>query len=164
MGFDWKDAVQADASVSDAADAAPALGTPSAFDAGDHKGIAFWAKSNTGALQQVGVHFSDMRQAAAGGECDASVYFNSPVECGDDYFKNVPITASWAQYHVLFADPLVHTQNYTLMGLHAGGLDTHHLYQTHFQINNGSFAGMGAVAPLPAFDISVAYITFYDGI
>ncbi len=163
MGFNWTNVIPPGTDMSDAADAAPALGVPGPYDASAHKGITFYGKSNGAASLAVGLHFSDAREAAAAGECDATVYLNGPLECGDDYFKNYTFTTSWQNFTVKFADPLLKTQNYTTMDLAPGKLDTTHLYQVHFQVNNAAYAGKGATDAGPAFDISVAYITWYDG-
>ena len=60
---------------------------------------------------------SDGLPGSAGGECDASVYLNNPVECGDDYFKTYTFTNTWQNFVVKFADPLLKTQNYSGMAL-----------------------------------------------
>jgi hypothetical protein len=165
-GFDWKDITPP---VSDdGGDAAAALGVPAAFDATGHTGISFYAKSNTGAVQQISLHFSDSREAAAAGMCNADAAYTvfdggadtitSPTECSDDFFKNVNLTTDWANYTVKFTS--VATQNYSTMGLKT--LDITKLYQVHFQINNPGYAGK-PIAPMKAWDYSIAYITFYDG-
>lgn len=163
MGFNWTNVIPPGTVMPDAADAAPVLGVPGPFDASAHKGIAFYGKSNGTASVPVGLHFSDMREAAAGGLCDASVYVNNPVECGDDYFKNYTFTTAWQNFFVKFKDPTLKTQNYSGMMLAPGGLDTTKLYQVHFQVNNAAFKGAGPTDAAPGFDISVAYITWYDG-
>jgi hypothetical protein len=167
MGFNWTnvlpDAGAVDLDAAAAADAAPVLGTPGPYDASGHKGMTFYGKSNGSGPVVVGIHFSDARNAAAGGECDASVYLNSPVECGDDYFKNYTFAPTWGNFVVKFADMALKTQDYSGMHLPPGALDTTKLYQVHFQVNNGAFKGTGATDAAPGFDISVAYVTWYDG-
>jgi hypothetical protein len=169
MGFDWQDVSPADAGASDAADAGPALGVPVAFDASAHSGIGFYGRSSTGASQIVGVHFSDKREAVAGGLCDADASFtiyeggadtnNSPTECNDDFLKNVSFTQDWSFFIVKFADA---RQGFA-DGYPLAALDPTTLFQVHFQVNNHDYAGSGPVAPEPAWDISVATITWYDG-
>ena len=165
-GFDWKDITPPMAD--DGGDAAAALGVPAAFDATGHTGISFYARTNIGTAQQISVHFSDKREAAAAGICNADAAYtvfdggadtiNSPTECSDDFLKNVNITNAWANYTVKFTAAA--TQNYSGMGLKA--LDITKLYQVHFQINNPGYAGK-PIAPMKPWDYSIAYITWYDG-
>jgi hypothetical protein len=169
MGFDWKDLTPP--SDSDAADASPALGVPIAFDASMHQGINFYGMSGTGKNQAASVHFSDSREAAAAGMCNSDAAYvvydggadtvNNPTECGDDFFKTVTFTPTWTSFTVKFSSTA--TQGYSGMVLTPKTLDTTKLYQIHFQVNNPGYAGKGPIAPEPAWDIRVAYITWYDG-
>jgi hypothetical protein len=165
MGFNWTN-VLPDSGAPDpdaSSEAGPAAGQPGPYDASAHKGIAFYGISNGSGSVVVSVHFSDAREAPAAGECDASVYVNNPVECGDDYFKNYTFTNTWQNFTVKFADPLLKTQNYSGMALAPGKLDTTQLYQVHFQVTNTAFKGTGPTDATAGYSISVAYVTWYDG-
>jgi hypothetical protein len=167
MGFDWKD--QTPPNDDAGPDAAAALGVPVSFDASMHTGISFFGISNTGKNQSVGVHFSDKREAAAGGICNADAAYtvfdggadtvNSPSECSDDFLKAVTFTSTWTNYTVKFAAT---AQGFS-DGMPLTALDPTTLYQVHFQVNNPGYAGKGPITPEPAWDISVSYITWYDG-
>jgi hypothetical protein len=162
MGFDWIDlSPPGDAGP----DAAAALGVPSSFDGSSHTGISFYGISNTGKSQAVGIHFSDQREAAAAGLCNAdagyTVYdggadtINNPSECSDDFVKSVNFTATWTNFTVKFSS--------TIQGF-SDGTPLAALDPKTFQVNNPGYAGKGPIAAEPAWDISVAYITWYDGL
>jgi hypothetical protein len=169
MGFDLQDVLPVDAGGGDAADAAAAPGVPTAFDASRHLGIGFYGRSNSLASQTVGVHFTDIREAVVGGICDADAAFtvfdggadtiNGPTECSDDFLKNVTFTPDWAFFTVTFASA---RQGFT-DGDPLAAIDPSKLVEIHFQVNNPGYLGTGPIAPEPAWDISVAYITWYDG-
>jgi hypothetical protein len=170
-GFDFEDQVPPGAPLQ--ADGGQVPGVPVSFDGSAHNGIGFWAKSNitSPATQLVGIHLADNREAAGGGVCDASVPYmvfdggadiiKNPVECGVDFVKTETFTNTWKFFFVTWAD-FGKSQNYS------GGTvynmpDTKNLFYLHFQVNNPGYAGMGPIAPEPPFSISIAYVTWYDG-
>ncbi|MGD0043681.1 MAG: O-antigen ligase family protein, partial [Isosphaeraceae bacterium] len=109
------------------------------------------------------------RGAVVGGICDADAAFtvfdggadtiNGPTECSDDFLKNVTFTPDWAFFTVTFASA---RQGFT-DGDPLAAIDPSKLVEIHFQVNNPGYLGTGPIAPEPAWDISVAYITWYDG-
>jgi hypothetical protein len=168
-GFDWTDSVPP--MTDDAGDGAAALGVPVAYNASAHKGISFYGITNTGTSQSVGIHFSDKREAAAGGICNVDAAFvvfdggadtvTNASECSDDFVKTVTFMPTWQNFTVKFSA----TAQGFMDGMPLTALDPTSLYQVHFQINNPGYGakGAGPIAPEPPWDISVAYITFYDG-
>jgi hypothetical protein len=167
MGMDFADQVPDGGGM--LPDGAFVLGTPVPFDGSAHNGIAFYAKSNMGA-QQIGVHLADAREAAGGNVCDASLPYTvfdggadinkNPLECGADFLKNVNLTTSWQYFHITWKN-FGATQTYS--GTTYPSVDATKLFYLHFQVNNGAYKGMGPVTPEMAWDISVAYVTWYDG-
>jgi hypothetical protein len=131
-------------------------GIPLPFDAGAHKGVSFWAKSNTGAPVDVYVKFSEKRTNAWGGVCNAcATQAVAPMaQCADDYLKILPITPGWVQYTILFSE--LATQNFTKTNLPAGGFDASTLYSLHFQFHT-------RLTPLANFDLTLACVQFTDG-
>jgi len=180
MGFDFLDQVPADASAPSpdaGGDGGGVLGVPTAFDGSAHNGIAFWGRSNlpsTAAAmgnQVVGIHLADQRQAAGGTVCDAGDPYTvfdggadinkNPTECGVDFVKNQTFTPAWTYFHITWAQ-FGKSQNYS-GGTIYPSVDQAHLFYLHFQVNNPGYAGMGPIAPEPLWSISVAYVTWYDG-
>jgi len=168
MGFDFKDAVPPDASAGP--DGGYALGVPGPFDGSAHSGIAFYGKSNNGMPQSVGIHLADNREGAGGNICDAALPFTifdggadidkNPAECGADFLKSEPFTTSWQYFHITWVN-FGGTQTYS--GTTYMKVDPTKLYYLHFQVNNIAYKGMGPVAPEAPWDISIAYVTWYDG-
>jgi len=156
-------------------DGGPAAGVPIGIDGSMHDGVAFWGKNNltTPASQTVGIHIADGRQAKGGGVCDAGVPYatfdsgadiiNNPAECGVDFTVSRTFTTTWQPFRVTWAQ---FGKNQTYGGMAYPSVDTKNLFYLHFQINNPSDQGAskGPTAPDPPFDVSIAYITWYDGL
>ncbi len=130
-------------------------GIPLPFDASSHKGVAFWAKSNTGASVSVEIKFSEKRTNPWAGVCNACATssVNPMAQCSDDYLKIITVTGDWALYTIRFSD--LATQNFTKIDLAAGGFDASTFYSLHFQFHT-------RLTPLPPFDVAVACVQFVD--
>ena len=130
-------------------------GVPLPFDASAHKGVSFWATSNTGAPVDVYLKFSEKRTSSWAGVCNAcaTAAIDPMAQCADDYLKIVPIMPGWTSYTVHFTD--LATQNFTKMNLPAGGFDPSTFYSLHFQFHT-------RLTALAAFDVSIACVEFAD--
>ncbi len=139
-------------------DASAGFGSP--YDASMHKGISFYAKSlmATATLPtKVQVQISDKHTDPGSGSPEAGATSgicnqcasSGLTECANDFLYSVPITSTWAQYTVLFADIATATwaAAYT-----KGQIDLTTLYHVHWQLNS----------PVPNFDIQLACISWVD--
>ena len=147
------DACEGGTTLWDNAPDAGSTGIPQPLDASAHKGITFWAKSNTSASQKINVQFSEKRTNPWGGVCNACLT-SGMTACADDYLIGELITTSWKQYTIHWTD--LATQNWTGAKLPKGQFDASTWYYLHFQFSTN--AGVS----LPAFDLSVACIEFID--
>jgi hypothetical protein len=126
---------------------------PRPFDASAHKGVSFWAKSNTFSATRVNVHFPEKRTSPWGGVCDPCAT-TGIAACADDYLFGELFPTTWGQYTVHWTD--LATQNWTRQNLPRGGVDPSALYSMHFELETNSGTA------LPNFDIAIACIRFVD--
>jgi len=77
-------------------------GMKQTYDASMYKGVAFWAKSNTGSTA-VRVGFKDKNTAPEGGQCNAMAS-TGPEACNDDWGKGITFSANWQPYTISFAE------------------------------------------------------------
>jgi hypothetical protein len=138
---------------------APDAGTgiPLPFDASAHKGVSFWAISNSGSLMSVQVKLSENRTNAWGTVCNAcatSAYLPNE-QCGDDYLYLLSVPTTWQQFTIHFADPELKPANWSKQNLMPGGFDPSTFYSLHFQFHTSKVA-------LAPFDISIACVQFVD--
>jgi hypothetical protein len=140
-------------------------GIPITFDGSPHKGVSFYAISLTPNPQPVQVKFSEYRTNSWGptfpaianeqtcNACATKLY-QPTAQCGDDYLVNEDIGTTWSQYVIHWPD--LKTQNWSKVGLPAGGFDPAHWVSMHFQFHTS------AGVPLPSFDVAVACLRFVD--
>ena len=119
---------------------------PLPFDAHAYPGFSFWGQSATENSQILVVHVGDRRTNPWGGICDPCG--NGGIgACSDDFLKSYTFTSTWQQFVVHWTD--LHPLNWSEANLQA--LDLTSLYIIHFQ-------PLWTTAPLPKFDIRVAYL------